>query len=88
MSEDYIPEDVEDQNDDLELYVDEADEMEEEYEEISSEEVDRVVGILEDLAETVDSENIKTFLEDAVNSIYYLVYEEEDEDSGLASEAA
>ena len=91
MSEEYIPEETEDHNDELELYVDDAEEMEEEYEEISSEEVDRVVAVLEDLVETVDSENVRTYLEDAVNGIYYLVYEdegEEDADPGVASEAA
>lgn len=49
-----------------------------EFEEISSDEVDRVVGILDDLIETVQSENIQALLEDASNNIFSLVYDEED----------
>ena len=48
-----------------------------EYEEISSEEVDRVVEALDRLIEGVQSENIKHYLEEAASNIYYLVYEEE-----------
>lgn len=55
----------------------------EEYEEISSEEVDRVVDALDRLIESVQSENIKHYLEEAASNIYYLVYEEED---GLTDE--
>ncbi|MCA9063374.1 MAG: hypothetical protein KDA96_09955 [Planctomycetaceae bacterium] len=47
------------------------------YEEISSEEVDRVVEMLDHLIESVQSENIKHYLEDAASNIYYLVYEDE-----------
>jgi glycerol-3-phosphate dehydrogenase len=39
----------------------------EEFEEITSDEVDRVVEQLEKLIETVSSENIKSYLEEAVN---------------------
>ncbi len=49
-----------------------------EYEEINSEEVDRVVEALDRLIEGVQSENIKHYLEEAASNIYYLVYEEED----------
>ena len=63
----------------------------EEYEEITSDEVDRVVEALEALVETVGSENIKVYLEDAVNSIHSLVYDdtelESDEDEGLSQVA-
>lgn len=57
-----------------------------EFEEINSEEVDRVVEALDRLIEGVQSENIKHYLEEAASNIYYLVYEEEenlvdDEDS-------
>jgi hypothetical protein len=52
-----------------------SDEME--YEEITSDEVDSVVEQLERLAETVQSENIKSYLEDAINSIFFLVYEDD-----------
>lgn len=50
----------------------------EEFEEISSEEVDRVVEALDRLMEGVQSENIKHYLEEAASNIYYLVYEDED----------
>ncbi len=60
-------------------------EAEEEYEEISSEEVDRVVGMLEELMGFVQSENIKDYLEEASTNIYHLVYDEEE---GDVSEAA
>ena len=55
------------------------------YEEISSDEVDRVVEALESLMATVDSENIRYFLEEATNSIYLLIY---DDDQPATSEAA
>jgi hypothetical protein len=48
-----------------------------EFEEISSEEVDRVVEALDRLIAGVQSENIKHYLEEAASNIYYLVYEEE-----------
>lgn len=58
---------------------------EEEFEEISSEEVDRVVAALEELIETVESDNIRIQLEDASNNIFYLVYDESDlEDADVA----
>ena len=59
-------EQLDDQNDGLE------------YEEITSDEVDRVVEQLERLTETVKSENIKSYIEDAINSIFFLVYEEDE----------
>lgn len=52
-----------------------------EYEEISSEEVDRVVEALDRLIEGIQSENIKHYLEEAASNIYYLVYEEEEDNS-------
>ena len=55
--------------------------LSDEYEEICSDEVDRVVETLEQLAETVSSENIRTMLEEASQSIYELVYEEEEEEA-------
>jgi len=54
------------------------------YEEISSEEVDRVVETLETLMATVDSENIRYYLEEATNRIYLLIYD----DDATTSEAA
>lgn len=55
-----------------------SEENEEQFEEITSEEVDRVVAQLEALIESTDSENIRSYLEEAMNEIYFLVYEEED----------
>ncbi len=57
-----------------------SEENEEQFEEITSEEVDRVVAQLETLIESTGSENISSFLEEAMNEIYYLVYEEETEE--------
>ncbi|MGC1276204.1 MAG: hypothetical protein WBC44_21075 [Planctomycetaceae bacterium] len=54
-----------------------------EYEEITSDEVDRIVDALENLCATVDSENIRLILENASNDVWYLVYDDED-----AAEAA
>lgn len=50
----------------------------EEFEEITSDEVDRVVEALENLAATVESENVRLILENASNDIWYLVYNDED----------
>ncbi len=58
---------------------------EDEYEEITSDEVDRVVGMLEELMGFIQSENIKDYLEEASTNIYHLVYDEEE---GDVSEAA
>ena len=56
----------------------------EDYEEISSDEVDRVVAELEKLIGTVESVNIQSALEDAMNEIYYLVYEDEEDEAQAA----
>lgn len=53
--------------------------LSDEYEEICSDEVDRVVEVLEQLAESVSSENIRVMLEEASQSVYELVYEEEED---------
>ena len=58
-----------------------------EFEEISSDEVDRVVEVLDGLIENIQSENIKHYLEEASSNIYYLVYEDE-EDGGELEQAA
>lgn len=61
----------------------------EEFEEISSEEVDRAVEALDRLIAGVQSENIKHYLEEAASNIYYLVYEEEaDGDDEALDQAA
>lgn len=59
----------------------------EEYEEITSEEVDRVVESLERLIESVQSENVRSYLEDAMNGVYYLIYEDEEEEDAMAEAA-
>ncbi len=56
-----------------------------EYEDVSSDEVDSIVAALENLMETVDSETIKDLLEECLNNVYYLVYEDE---ADVSSEAA
>ena len=58
-----------------------------EFEEISSEEVDRIVEALDRIIEGTQSENIKHYLEEAASNIYYLVYEEEAEDGELEDAA-
>ena len=77
MSDEHLGElDLEGSEEDLETS--------EEYEEISSDEVDSVLESLEELANRVTSENIKTYLEEASQQIYELVYEDEaaDEEEG------
>ena len=70
--------------------LDSEEESEEEFEEITSDEVDRVIETLENLVENVQSENIRAHLENAVNEIFYLVYNDEDleSDDDPAAEAA
>jgi hypothetical protein len=60
---------TEDQSEELEV---------EEYEEIHSDEVDRVVETIAKLMESVQSETISDYLEEASNKIFELVYDEED----------
>jgi hypothetical protein len=59
----------------------------EEFEEITSDEVDRVVEQLEGLIETVGSENIRYYLEEAVNTIYALIYDDADDEDSVADAA-
>lgn len=63
-------------SDELQYRLTETDE----YEEISSDEVDRVVEALDRLIAGVQSENVKHYLEEAASNIYFLVYEEEAEE--------
>ncbi|NIL98683.1 MAG: hypothetical protein GTO53_12225 [Planctomycetales bacterium] len=75
MSDDYLNDyDAEDA---------EHDEIEEE---ISTEEVDRVLETLSDLMQNVESETVHEHLEEAYNGIFALVYEEEEETSEVADE--
>ena len=46
-----------------------------EYEEISSAEVDRVIQALEALMQSVSSENIRAYLDEAADNIYSLIYD-------------
>lgn len=55
------------------------------YEEITSDEVDRVIEALEQLNAGIDSENIRVIIENATNDIWYLVYDEEDEELAEAA---
>ena len=88
VEEEKLEKDV-DVDEELELHAEEKAGADDEYEEISSDEVDRVVDSLEDLIAGVESENIKTYLEDALNAVYYLVYdEEEDDEDEVTAEAA
>lgn len=57
-----------------------GDQDSDEFEEISSEEVDRVCAALDELMDSIDSENIQAFLEEASNNIFSLVYDESDFD--------
>lgn len=61
--------------------------QEQDFEEICSDEVDRVVEVLDNLIENTQSENIKHLLEEASSAIYYLVYEDEEEEGGLEQAA-
>ena len=56
-----------------------------EYEEITSEEVDRVVAAIEELMATTNSETIKAFLEECSTNVYYLVYDDEEGADNLAA---
>lgn len=57
-----------------------ASEADDDYEEITSDEVDRVVAALDDLMESTDSLNIRSYLEEAATSIYCLVYDADEDD--------
>ena len=60
---------------------------EDEFEEITSDEVDRVVEALDHLIQSVQSENIRWMLEEAAGNIFSLIYDDDDVDEA-ASEAA
>ena len=61
---------------------------EEEFEEITSDEVDHVVQQLETLMATVQSENIRSYLEEAADRVHALIYGDDlaydDLDQGVA----
>jgi hypothetical protein len=92
VSDEYLPEDEFDGETDFQEEIDEMthdDGVEAEYEveEINVDEVDRVVAALEELIESVESENIKAYLDEASTNIYYLIYED-DETADDISDAA
>ena len=59
---------------------DDAAGAEQDFEEICSDEVDRIVAALESLSESTQSDNIRFFIDEAANGIYELVYDAEAED--------
>lgn len=71
---------------DEQLNLNSADDSE--YEEIAYEEVDRVCAALEELRDSVESQNIQAYLDDAINNIHGLVYEEGDEEQSILPDAA
>ena len=56
------------------------DPIEEEYEEISIDEVDRVIAALDQLIQSVESETIKSYLETTAEELSYLVDDDEDQE--------
>jgi hypothetical protein len=56
---------------------DNRDSNSDEYEEISSAEVDRVIQALETLMQSVSSENIRAYLDEAADNVYSLIYDAE-----------
>lgn len=60
----------------------------EDFEEICSDEVDRIVEALEELVASTESENIRYFLDEAANHIYELIYDDETLDEDGLQEAA
>lgn len=61
-----------------ELKFSTTDAAEDDFEEITSDEVDRVVAALDELMESTESLNIRAYLEEAAANIYGLVYDAED----------
>lgn len=61
--------------------------MDDEFEEISIDEVDRVITALDQLIQNVESETIRAYLETTAEEISYLVDSEEDEDESESAAA-
>ncbi|WP_437206426.1 hypothetical protein [Planctomicrobium sp. SH664] len=59
---------------------------EDDYEVITSEDVDRVLDSLDQLIASTTSENIRVFLEEAADNIYSLVYSDEELDADGSEE--
>lgn len=64
------------------------DHHDEDYEEITSEEVDSVLAQLDALSAGTRSENIRAYLEEAADNIYNLIYGDAGELGETAQEAA
>lgn len=62
--------------------------LEEEYEEIDIDEVDRVITALDQLIQSVESETIRAYLETTAEEISYLVDDEDEEATPGESQAA
>ena len=78
MSEDFSAEhDAYDEGPEFESHLNESGVEYEEDEEISTDEVDRVLESLTNLLESVESTTVHEHLEEAYNQIFSLVYEEE-----------
>lgn len=58
-----------------------------EYEVITSEEVDQVLDQLDQMIQSVESDNVRSILEEAADQIYCLIYSDDEEES-QESEAA
>jgi hypothetical protein len=74
----------------LDADTDDADVDDDDYEVITSEEVDRVLDVLDQLINDVESENVRACLEEAADAIFSLIYdgEEGDEETDAAQDAA
>jgi hypothetical protein len=59
--------------------------MDDEYEEISVEEVDRVVAALDQMIQSVESETIRAYLEATAEEISYLIDEEDESEDAAAA---
>ncbi|MBY0587689.1 hypothetical protein K2X85_10950 [bacterium] len=59
--------------------------MDDEYEEISVEEVDRVVAALDQMIQSVESETIRAYLEATAEEISYLIDDEEESEGSAAA---
>ena len=66
---------------------DAAAEADQDFEEICSDEVDRVVAALESLAASTQSDNISYYIDEAANSIYELIYDAEEEEESPADDS-
>ena len=83
MSEEFSAEhDAYDEDPEFESHLNESGVEYEEDEEISTDEVDRVLESLTNLLESVESTTVHEHLEEAYNQIFSLVYEEEGVEEG------